>query len=145
MFTRTIPDICHERRSCKFFLAGVNFYRFNAKIGNLLCKLAIYSANFGANFIFQKFCLCKKMTNMRYGQCVLLPPLPNLLLTFRQFIFNQFRDPCPGLSEKVVRSLPGSNLIFNLRLSTLGGKLNKQKGEDNCTSISFCCRINEKP
>ena len=30
----SIPDICHEhheRRSCKFFLAGVNFYRFNAK------------------------------------------------------------------------------------------------------------------
>ena len=29
-----IPDICHEhheRCSCKFFLAGVNFYRFNAK------------------------------------------------------------------------------------------------------------------
>ena len=28
-----IPDICHERHeySCKFFLAGVNFYRFNAK------------------------------------------------------------------------------------------------------------------
>ena len=29
-----IPHICHEhheQRSCKFFLAGVNFYRFNAK------------------------------------------------------------------------------------------------------------------
>ena len=29
-----IPDICHEhheRRSCKFFLAVVNFYRFDAK------------------------------------------------------------------------------------------------------------------
>ena len=48
-----IPDICHERGSCKFFLAGVNFYRFNAKnwqftvyfavimqkIGNFLCIL----------------------------------------------------------------------------------------------------------
>ena len=46
----TIPHICH----CKFFLAGVNFYRFNAKnwqftvcfavitqkIGNLLCILS---------------------------------------------------------------------------------------------------------
>ena len=32
--SNTIPHICHEhheRRSCKFFLAGVNFYRFNAK------------------------------------------------------------------------------------------------------------------
>ena len=31
---RTIPHICHgrhRRRPCKFFLAGVNFYRFNAK------------------------------------------------------------------------------------------------------------------
>ena len=30
----SIPDICHGRhgrRPCKFFLAGVNFYRFNAK------------------------------------------------------------------------------------------------------------------
>ena len=28
-----IPHICHERHkySCKFFWAGVNFYRFNAK------------------------------------------------------------------------------------------------------------------
>ena len=31
-----IPHICHGRRPCKFFLAGVNFYRFSAK--NLLCK-----------------------------------------------------------------------------------------------------------
>ena len=31
---QNIPDICHGRhgrRPCKFFLAGVNFYRFNAK------------------------------------------------------------------------------------------------------------------
>ena len=28
----------HERGSCEFFLAGVNFYRFNAK--NLLCILS---------------------------------------------------------------------------------------------------------
>ena len=30
----SIPDICHGRhgrRPCTFFLAGVNFYRFNAK------------------------------------------------------------------------------------------------------------------
>ena len=29
-----IPHICHRRhgrRPCKFFLAGVNFYRFNGK------------------------------------------------------------------------------------------------------------------
>ena len=35
-----IPDICHGRHGhtrVNFFLAGVNFYRFNAKIGNLLC------------------------------------------------------------------------------------------------------------
>ena len=32
--SQNIPDICHEhheRRLCKNFLAGVNFYRFNAK------------------------------------------------------------------------------------------------------------------
>ena len=31
---RSIPDICHGhhgRRPCNFFLAGVNFFRFNAK------------------------------------------------------------------------------------------------------------------
>ena len=34
MRVEAIPDICHgrhERRPCKFSLAGVNFYRFNAK------------------------------------------------------------------------------------------------------------------
>ena len=52
-----IPDICHRRhgrRPCKIFLAGVDFYRFNAKhwqftvyfaviaqkIGNFLCILS---------------------------------------------------------------------------------------------------------
>ena len=33
-FARIIPHICHGRhgrRPCKFFLAGVNFYKFNAK------------------------------------------------------------------------------------------------------------------
>ena len=29
--------------------------------------LAIYCVNFGVNFILQKFCMCKKMTNIRYG------------------------------------------------------------------------------
>ena len=32
--SQVIPDICHgrhRRRPCKFFLPGVNFYRFNAK------------------------------------------------------------------------------------------------------------------
>ena len=53
----SIPHICHGRhgrRPCKFFLAGVNFFRFNAKnwqftvyfavitqkIGNFLCILS---------------------------------------------------------------------------------------------------------
>merc|ERR1712016_179751 len=67
---------------CKFFLAGVNFYRFNAKnwqftvyfavitqkIGNFLCILSLFTRFFGVNFILQKFCSCKKMTNIRYGQ-----------------------------------------------------------------------------
>ena len=56
---------------CKFFLGGVNFYRFNVKIGNLLCKLAIYCVNFGVNFIFQKFCPCKK--NDKYQVCHCMP------------------------------------------------------------------------
>ena len=30
-------------------------------------KLAIYCVNFDLNFILQKFCLCKKMTNIRYA------------------------------------------------------------------------------
>ena len=68
----SIPDICHEhheRRLCKFFLAGVNFYRFNAKnwhFRQILCeKVAFFTdltrmAFFGVNFILQKFCQCKK-------------------------------------------------------------------------------------
>ena len=56
-FSPHIPHICHRRhgrRTCNFFLADVNFYRFNAKnwqftvyfavitqkIGNLLCILS---------------------------------------------------------------------------------------------------------
>ena len=41
---RFIPHICHEHhkwRSCKIFLAGVNFYRFNAKnwhFRKILCE-----------------------------------------------------------------------------------------------------------
>ena len=62
---------------CKFFLAGVNFYRFNAKnwhfrqilrekvafLTDLTQKIGI----FRCNFFLQKFCLCKKMTNIRYA------------------------------------------------------------------------------
>ena len=62
---------------CKFFLAGVNFYRFNAKNWHfrqiLREKMAFFFTDltqkigvFGVNFILQKFCPCKKMTNIRY-------------------------------------------------------------------------------
>ena len=85
-----IPHICHGRhgwRPCKFFWPGVNFYRFNAKNWRKLTKIGVFRckfrcklaeigeklaknwqklAFFGVNFILQKFCLCKKMTNMRY-------------------------------------------------------------------------------
>ena len=36
------------------------FSDLTRKIGNILCKMAIYCVNFGVNFILQKFCLCKK-------------------------------------------------------------------------------------
>ena len=69
---------------CKFFLAGVNFYRFNAKnwqftvyfavitqkIGNFLCILSWFTRFLGVNFILQKFCQCKK--NGKYQVCTLL-------------------------------------------------------------------------
>ena len=32
-----------------------------------MCKLAIYCVNFGVDFIFKKFCLCKK--NDKYQVC----------------------------------------------------------------------------
>ena len=32
--------------------------------------MAIYCVNFGVNFILQKFCMCKKMTIMRYGNLI---------------------------------------------------------------------------
>ena len=74
-----IPDICHGRhgrRPCKFFWAGVNFYRFNAKNWQKLAKIGVFRckfrcilaeigeklASFGVNFILQKFCLCKNKT-----------------------------------------------------------------------------------
>ena len=36
------------------------------QIGNFLCILSWFTRFFGVNFILQKFCSCKKMTNMRY-------------------------------------------------------------------------------
>ena len=64
---------------CKFFLAGVNFYRFNAKnwhFGQILReKVAFFFTDFTGkigvfrlNFILQKICPCKKMTNIRYAE-----------------------------------------------------------------------------
>ena len=52
--------------SCKFFLAGVNYYRFNAKNWHFR-KVAFFLqiqreklAFFGVNFSLKKFCPCKK-------------------------------------------------------------------------------------
>ena len=66
----TTPDICygsHGNTCVNFFWPVEIFTDLTRKIGNLLCKFAIYCVNFGVNFILQKFCLCKKMTNMRYA------------------------------------------------------------------------------
>ena len=52
-----IPHICHERhrrRLCKFILAGVNIYRFNAKNWQFTVLFVIIYAFFGVNFILQK-------------------------------------------------------------------------------------------
>ena len=52
----------------RFYAEKVAFFTdLMQKIGNLLCKLAIYCVNFGVNFILQKFCLCKK--NDKYQVC----------------------------------------------------------------------------
>ena len=53
--------------SCKFFLAGVNFYRFNAKNWHFRQILREKVAFFGVNFILQKFCQCKR--NDKYQVC----------------------------------------------------------------------------
>ena len=53
------------------------------KIGNLLCKLAIYCVNFGVNFILQKFCPGKKMTNIRYALLQICISRFSVLLTNR--------------------------------------------------------------
>ena len=58
----------HGRCPCKFFLAGVNFYRFNAKNWHFRQILHEKVAFFGVNFILQKFCLCKK--NDKYKVCI---------------------------------------------------------------------------
>ena len=79
-----IPHICHEhheRRSCKFFLAGVNFYRFNAKnwrfftdstreIGVFFTDLSQKIGVFRCKFYSPKIMpVLKKMTNIRYAYC----------------------------------------------------------------------------
>ena len=73
-----IPDICHRhhrRRLCKFFLAGVNIYRFNAKNWQFTVYFVVIYAFFGVNFILQKFCLCKK--NDKYQVWLPSPLLPH--------------------------------------------------------------------
>merc|ERR1711994_18152 len=57
----------HGRCPCKFFLASVNFYRFNAKNWHFRQILREKVAFFGVNFILQKFCSCKK--NDKYQVC----------------------------------------------------------------------------
>ena len=52
---------------CKFFLAGVNFYRFNAKNWQFNVYIVVIYAFFGVNFILQRFCSCKK--NHKYQVC----------------------------------------------------------------------------
>ena len=52
---------------CKFFLAGVNFYRFNAKSWHFQQIQREKLAFFGVYFILQKFCPCKK--NDKYEVC----------------------------------------------------------------------------
>ena len=47
-----IPHICHGRhgrRPCKFFLASVIFFRFNAKNWRKLAKIGVFGANLGVN------------------------------------------------------------------------------------------------
>ena len=46
--------------SCKFFLVGVNFYRFNAENWQFTVYFVVIYAFFGVNFILQKFYSCKK-------------------------------------------------------------------------------------
>ena len=78
------PHICHgrhARRPCKFFLAGVNFYRFNAKNWHfrqiLREKVAFFTdltRKIGVSwckFYSPKILPVKKMTNIRYVQ----PPI----------------------------------------------------------------------
>ena len=89
--------------SCKFFLAGVNFYRFNAKnwqftvyfavitqkIGNLLCILSQFTRFFGVNFILQKFCPCKKID--KYQVCLHEGfPKPGVFLSSLPYLVPQF-------------------------------------------------------
>ena len=80
--SRAIPHICHGphgRRPCKFFLPGVNFYRFNAKNWHfwliLREKVAFFTdltrkiGVFRCKFYFPKIMpVYKKMTNIRYDR-----------------------------------------------------------------------------
>ena len=65
--------------SCNFFLAGVNFYRFNAKnwhFRQILCEKVLFFYRFNAKnwrfsvqiLLSKNFARVKKMTNMRYAQ-----------------------------------------------------------------------------
>ena len=62
-------------------------------------------AFFGVNFILQKFCLCKKMTNMRY--VLLLHVIPITVYQFVNIIFikvamQKISPPFLNMDDEVV-------------------------------------------
>ena len=98
------------------------------KIGNLLCKLAIYCVNFGVNFILQKFCLCKK--NDKY----------EVWIYFQRPLIRK-RDICTSLGGWVnVTEPPGpqrASLLLRIKASNGSGCLKRpQSHTAHCYAIT---------
>ena len=143
--------------SCKFFLAGVNFYRFNAKkwqftvyFAVIMQKLAIYCvfcrnnaknwqfsvyfvviyAFFGVNFILQKFCLCKKNDKYEVWICIKLP----------EVIFECFAllyiGPLMGIRQPCMWAGSWARAGSDSLGTSTGVRLHRRK---NRLIITWCC------
>ena len=77
-------------------------------------KLAIYCVNFGVNFIFQKFCPCKKMTNYRYELHQVLCPR---CLHWAHSRLGTHHKPHSGIKDQYTSSLLTKNHCLSLSFS----------------------------
>ena len=99
----SIPHICHGRhgrRPCKFFLPGVNFYRFNAKNWRQIWGMCVKSLRLSPMLLTSS-----SVRPSTYGTIVLLC----LLKTWESRLSRSIKSAF-GLKKKLIENVQGSLL-----------------------------------